>query len=78
MRRRASAFVAFWYDFIVGDDWRIAVGVIAALALTYGLSNTFTVPFWWVLPVTVLILLAQSLWRVARHRRSGPTSSVLR
>ena len=26
-------FWDFWYDFIVGDDWRIAVGVVAALAV---------------------------------------------
>jgi hypothetical protein len=75
MTRRTSAFVAFWYDFIVGDDWRIAIGVVTALALTYGLSNSIMVQSWWVLPATVLILLPSSLWRVARHRRSGPTSS---
>ena len=22
----------FWYDFVVGDDWRIAVGVVLVLA----------------------------------------------
>ncbi|MBV8180336.1 MAG: hypothetical protein JO045_16335 [Mycobacterium sp.] len=77
MKRRISAFVEFWYDFIVGDDWRIAVGVVTALALTYGLSNSIMVPSWWVLPATVLILLPASLWRVARHRRPGPTSSLI-
>jgi hypothetical protein len=25
-------FVRFWYDFIVGDDWRIAAGVVLVLA----------------------------------------------
>ena len=40
MKRRISAFAGFWYDFVVGDDWRVPVGVIAALALTYGLSAT--------------------------------------
>jgi hypothetical protein len=25
------AFLRFWYDFIVGDDWRIAVGIVAVL-----------------------------------------------
>jgi hypothetical protein len=25
-------FLRFWYDFIVGDDWRIAVGVVLVLA----------------------------------------------
>jgi hypothetical protein len=26
-------FARFWVDFIVGDDWRIAVGVTVVLAL---------------------------------------------
>src|SRR5271166_7203478 len=68
MTRRISAFAAFWYDFLVGDDWRVAVGVIAALALTYGLSTT-TIPVWWVLPAAVVVLLPLSLWRVARSKQ---------
>jgi ABC-type methionine transport system permease subunit len=27
------AFGRFWFDFIVGDDWRIAAGVAGALGL---------------------------------------------
>jgi hypothetical protein len=27
------AFGHFWYDFIVGDDWKIAASVVVALAL---------------------------------------------
>ena len=27
------AFGRFWWDFIVGDDWRIAAGVVATLGL---------------------------------------------
>jgi hypothetical protein len=71
MIRCIMAFAAFWYDFIVGDDWRVAVGVITALALTYGLSTT-TVPAWWVLPAAVLVLLPLSLWRVASRTRPEP------
>lgn len=26
------AFFRFWYEFIIGDDWRIAAGVTAVLA----------------------------------------------
>ncbi len=26
-----NRFLAFWYDFIVGDDWVVAVGVVALL-----------------------------------------------
>jgi hypothetical protein len=28
-----KAFGHFWYDFIVGDDWKIAVAVVSALAV---------------------------------------------
>ena len=27
------AFGRFWYDFVVGDDWRIAAGVVGVLAV---------------------------------------------
>ncbi len=57
----------FWYDFVVGDDWRVAVAVAAALALTYGISRT-GVAAWWVLPTTVLIVLPVSLRRAVRRR----------
>ena len=29
--RLAAAFARFWWDFIVGDDWRIAAGVVVVL-----------------------------------------------
>ena len=32
--RYVNAFFAFWYDFLIGDDWGIAVGVVAVLLLT--------------------------------------------
>ena len=35
--RYVKAFGQFWYDFIIGDDWKIAVAVVLALALTVGL-----------------------------------------
>lgn len=31
--RIAAGFARFWWDFIVGDDWRIAAGVLAVLAV---------------------------------------------
>ena len=56
---RIKAFGGFWYDFIVGDDWRVAVAVVAALAITSGIART-AVPAWWVLPAAVAILLPMS------------------
>lgn len=29
--RLVRAFARFWWDFVVGDDWRIAAGVVAVL-----------------------------------------------
>jgi len=31
--RIVAGFARFWWDFIVGDDWRIAAGVLAVLAV---------------------------------------------
>ncbi len=64
--KRLRSFAAFWYDFVVGDDWVVAVGVVVALAATYGLSRT-SIPAWWLLPVAVLVLLPVSLWRATRR-----------
>lgn len=39
------AFGLFWYDFLIGDDWKIAayvvlaLGVVGALAVVSSLSN---------------------------------------
>jgi hypothetical protein len=65
---RLKAFARFWYDFFVGDDWTVAVGVVLALAATYGL-NLAGVPAWWVTPVAVVMLLAASIRRAARSRK---------
>ena len=35
--RRLRQFGAFWYDFIVGDDWKIAAYVVIALAVVSAL-----------------------------------------
>jgi hypothetical protein len=67
MARRIRAFAAFVYDFVVGDDWRIAVVVVAGLALTYAVSRT-SVPAWWLLPVLLVMALPASLWLAVRRR----------
>ena len=65
MIARIIALLRFCYGFVVGDDWRVALGVAAALALAYGISAT-SLPSWWILPAAVAILLPLSLWRAAR------------
>jgi hypothetical protein len=41
--RFARGFLRFWYDFLVGDDWKIAaaVGVVLALGAGIVLSGSY-------------------------------------
>ena len=64
--RRLKSIGAFWYDFVVGDDWRVAVVVVAALALTAVLVHAAGVNAWWLLPVCVFAALGWSLRRATR------------
>lgn len=74
MTARLKAFGRFWYDFIIGDDWSVAAGVVIALIVTALLSRT-QVPSWWILPVAVFILLPLSLWRATRAERHRESNS---
>jgi hypothetical protein len=57
-------FGRFWWDFIVGDDWRVAAGIVVAFGLTALLATT-SAPAWWVLPLAVAAVLWVSLRRAA-------------
>jgi uncharacterized membrane protein HdeD (DUF308 family) len=58
-------FGRFWWDFVVGDDWLVAVGVVAGLAGTTLLAHA-GLAAWWLLPLVVALLLAASLRRAIR------------
>jgi hypothetical protein len=62
---RLESFLRFLWDFVIGDDWRIAAGVAIALGITALVAET-SVAAWWILPVAVALLLAGSLWRASR------------
>jgi len=62
-----KAFGLFWYDFVVGDDWHVAGGVVIAFLCTYLLAAGHQ-PSWWLLPTVVIVLLPYSLWRAVRVR----------
>jgi hypothetical protein len=62
-------FFAFWYDFIVGDAWEVAAGVVISLvvlwlALRYAGSPALDIAAAILLPLAIDVLLAYSLWRV--------------
>jgi hypothetical protein len=68
MSARLKAFAAFWYDFIVGDDWLLALAVVAGLAVTYALARG-GLAAWWLLPLVAALALPVSLWRAARRKK---------
>jgi len=65
-----GAFFRFWYGFIVGDDWTVAVAVGAALLITAALNQRGIIA-WWVLPLTVAVATAASLRRTPAPRPAG-------
>jgi hypothetical protein len=66
---RVAAFGRFLYEFVVGDDASIAVGVVAALALTAVVPNHGGGAFW-IVPGVVVVVLSASVLRVARRQSS--------
>jgi hypothetical protein len=67
MAARIRAFAAFWYDFVIGDDWVIAVAILIGLAGTYLLSRA-GLAAWWLLPAVIAVMLPVSLWRAGRGK----------
>ena len=65
--RRLEALLRFIWDFVVGDDWRIAVGVALALGVTALVADT-SLSAWWILPLGVAGVLGVTAWRAARGR----------
>jgi uncharacterized protein (DUF2062 family) len=61
---------AVW-DFVVGDDWMLALGAALALAVTAALAAA-GLAAWWVAPLLVPAVLAASVRRgLGARRRVG-------
>jgi uncharacterized membrane protein len=56
----------FWYDFIIGDDWRVAAAVVAGL-FSLHLAGAQS---WWVMPVLVAALLILTLLEASAAKPS--------
>ena len=73
MRGIGSVVVAtarFLYRFIVGDDWRVALVVVIALAAT-GVLQGEHISAWWLVPFVAIVMTGISLRRSAPHRSTG-------
>jgi H+/gluconate symporter-like permease len=60
-------FGKFWYDFIIGDDWRLAVGVVATITVVFEVAHHGG-NWWWLLPIAVALLLGVSVTHEMRRR----------
>jgi hypothetical protein len=65
------SFALFWYDFVVGDDWRLAMGVIVGLGLTALVAHASSLAAWWVAPIVVLVVLVVSTLIAGRNARKA-------
>ena len=61
-----KAFGEFWYDFIIGDDWTIAVGIVIAFFGTEWLKGS-TGQSWYLLPIATALLVSNSLVRATKN-----------
>jgi hypothetical protein len=66
------AFLRFWRDFIVGDDWRIAAGVTAVLAVGAVLVASEAVDEDVLAPLVGLGILAVAGLSIVLHRGDPP------
>ena len=61
------SFVEFWVDFIVGDDWRIALGIVVSFLITSVVKPSILI--WGTVPLFVAVFLSYSLSRAVRSSR---------
>lgn len=57
-------FGRFWWSFVVGDDWLAAALVVLGIGAT-ALVAASGIAAWWVMPLTVVVVLFVSLRRAA-------------
>jgi hypothetical protein len=60
--RWIQRFLVGLWEFVVGDDWRTALGVVITLSVISVLAAA-GIAAWWLMPPAVLALLALSLRR---------------
>jgi drug/metabolite transporter superfamily protein YnfA len=68
--RYVRSLALFVWNFIVGDDWRTALGLASALAAVWLFARDGH-NVWWLLPAAVSILLVASVLREASSSTKG-------
>lgn len=59
-------FARFWYDFIIGDDWMAAAGVLVMIGGAYGLLK-IGIPAFWFGPIAILATASITIRRALRR-----------
>jgi hypothetical protein len=62
---RLAAIGRFWWEFVVGEDWRASAGVAMAVAAVAAVAAA-GITAWWILPPAVIAVLYASLRRATR------------
>ena len=65
-----KAFGRFWYDFLVGDDWKIAASVVLTLALLVAVLRADVIGEG-ALAVALMVAFSISLAIDTRRSRAG-------
>jgi hypothetical protein len=66
---RLRQFGAFWYDFIGGDDWRVALTVAVAVATTFVMNRLTGAVLWWIVALAVVAVLPLSIYWATRNQQ---------
>lgn len=61
-----GAALGIW-EFVVGDDWRVALGIVAILGATAVIA-ALGLPAWWLSPIATIAILYLSV----RRAGAGP------
>jgi hypothetical protein len=67
-------FLRFWYDFLIGDCWQIAAGVVVALALTavvVGIEPGLAADLGPVLALLIAAIVGGTVWLAWREKAAG-------
>jgi hypothetical protein len=56
------------WEFVVGDDWRVALGISVMLGVTAVIAAA-DLPAWWLSPIATLLILQRAVRR--SRRRAG-------
>ncbi|MGC8465834.1 MAG: hypothetical protein ACP5O0_07870 [Acidimicrobiales bacterium] len=60
------SFVVFLWDFIIGDDIVLAIGVALGVVAIGLFNHALHHSSWWILPVVWVVALSWSLFRAVR------------